>query len=227
MGIAAENVADRYRISRQRQDAWALRSHQRTMQALQSGLLPAEIVSLETDRGVITQDECPRADCSLSALAALPPVFLPDGTVTAGNACPVNDGAAMVVMQRAGPDTDLTGIELIASAAAGVDPNYLGIGPVPAVKKVLLAAGIELDDIQRIELNEAFAAQVLACLDQLGLPQELVNQDGGALAVGHPYGASGALLVTRLFHTLQSQQVGLATLGIGGGLGLATLFRAI
>lgn len=236
MGVAAENVAVRYRIGRERQDQLALRSHQNAVAAVAADRFIDEIVPQSTRSRSIDNDECPRADCSLAGLSRLPPVFVENGTVTAGNACPINDGAALVLMMSeekakqsgavsssAQPRRSL--LTFIDAETTGVDPNFLGIGPVPAVRTVLDRQSLGTDDLNRIEFNEAFAAQVLACVDQLALPLDKVNVDGGALALGHPYGASGAILVTRLFHGLAEGGIGLATLGAAGGLGVATLFR--
>lgn len=202
--------------------------------AQRSGRFAAELVPLTKAPGsVVAADECPRADTSLAKLAALPPVFLDGGTVTAGNACPVNDGAAAVAVvseRRFRALGRRAGLRVLDSAAAGVDPNLLGTGPVPAVRKLLARRlGLTIEAIDRVEFNEAFAAQVLACLDALAIPEERVNVGGGALALGHPFGASGAILAVRLFTELvrapAPAQLGLATLGIGGGLGVATLFE--
>jgi acetyl-CoA C-acetyltransferase len=232
MGIAAENVAAHAGISRARQDAFALESHRRAVAARKAGRFDGEIVPIETPAGLVTRDECPRENTSLEKLSALKPAFSPDGTVTAGNACPVNDGASVVLV------TSLAGaralgltvlMEIVDSVIVGVDPNLLGLGPVPAMRK--LAArnrGLDAACVPFLEFNEAFAAQVLACLDSLGVDPAAVNRDGGALALGHPYGASGAILVTRLFAQMRDAAegtTGLAMMGIGGGMGIATLFR--
>ncbi len=232
MGIAAENVAAHAGISRARQDAFALESHRRAVAAAKAGRFAREIVPVETPAGLVSRDECPRENTSLERLAALKPVFRPDGTVTAGNACPVNDGASVVLVtslaeaERLG----LTALlEVVDSAVAGVDPNLLGLGPVPAMQK--LAArnpGLDAAQIPFVEFNEAFASQVLASLDALGIDHAIVNREGGALALGHPYGASGAILVTRLLAQMWDADAGteaLAMMGIGGGMGIATLFR--
>lgn len=232
MGIAAENVARHAGIGRARQDAFALESHRRAVAAQKAGRFAGEIVPLDTQAGRISQDECPRENTSLEKLAALKPVFRPDGAVTAGNACPVNDGAAVVLVtslaqaRRRGLTMLL---ELVDSATVGVDPNLLGLGPVPAMEKLVARnPGLDAANIPYIEFNEAFAAQVLASLDALGIDHTIVNREGGALALGHPYGASGAILVTRLFAQMRAADAGseaLAMMGIGGGMGIATLFR--
>ncbi|MDR9780705.1 thiolase family protein [Rhizobium redzepovicii] len=235
MGIAAENVARQFAIARQRQDEFALRSHRLAVAAAEAGLFQPEIVDISTTHGLVERDECPRPSTSLEALANLRPVFLRDGSVTAGNACPLNDGACLVLVMSRGMAKSLgigKGLALIDSAAAGVDPNLLGIGPVASTKKLLRRQpGLSLASIDAIEFNEAFAAQVLASLDQLDIPADTVNREGGAIALGHPFGASGAILVTRLYSQLVRAGVpgatGLAMIGIGGGIGLTALFESV
>jgi acetyl-CoA C-acetyltransferase len=233
MGAAAENVARTYGIGRARQDSFALRSHQKAVAAMRAGLFAAEIVAASGADGMVSADECPRADSSIEKLSALAPVFSADGTVTAGNACPINDGAAAVVVmskERAKALGFEDGLVIADSAVAGVDPNLLGMGPVPAVQNLLARQELTVADIDLVEFNEAFACQVLACCDQLGLMEDQLNINGGALALGHPYGASGAILVVRLFSELvrrDNGRRGLATLGIGGGMGLATLVERV
>ncbi|MFG6114900.1 thiolase family protein [Halobacillus sp. MO56] len=228
MGEAAENVAEHYRISREEQDAFALHSHQKAVNAQQNGNFDEEIVPVDGVR----VDECPRADTSLEKLRRLKPVFKPGGTVTAGNACPMNDGASAVLIMSLEKCRSL-GLKPLArfvdSTSAGVDPNLLGIGPIPAVKKLWNRQNLSREDIDLVEFNEAFASQVIASLKALEIPFEKVNQSGGALALGHPYGASGAILVTRLVHELGKGDArrGIATLGIGGGMGLATLLESM
>lgn len=240
MGVAAETVAREAGIGRERQDAYALNSHRKALAADSAGHFRAEIVPLTVgDRTEpIARDECPRPDTSLERLAALPPAFVAGGTVTAGNCCPVNDGAAAVILvsaKRFAAGGMTRGLRFVDAAAAGCDPNRLGLGPVPAVGKLLTRAGLGIDAIDRVEFNEAFAAQVLACLDALGIPEVKVCVDGGAIALGHPFGASGAILVVRLFSQLvremgttpEPPRSGLATLGIGGGMGIAALFERV
>ncbi|MEC0240274.1 thiolase family protein [Paenibacillus dokdonensis] len=232
MGIAAENVAHKYEISREEQDHYSLKSHQKAIHAQQTGRFQQEIVPLQVDGEWVTGDECPRANTSLEKLKKLSPIFLEQGTVTAGNACPLNDGAALVLIMSREKcvELKLTPIMRVVDAqAAGVDPNYLGMGPVPAVQKVLSRQQVTVADLDIVEFNEAFASQVLASLNQLQIPQEKVNLGGGALAIGHPYGASGAILMTRLCAEMlhNPYQRGLATLGIGGGIGIATLVEAM
>lgn len=233
MGEAAENVARQNKISRSRQDAFALRSHQKATSSQRAQRFKHEIVVLQGVDGLVSIDECPRADTTLEKLTALTPVFAADGTVTAGNACPINDGAAVVAVmsQERAKILGLTeGLVVIDSTVAGVDPKFLGLGPVPAVRKLMKRRSLEMSDIDLIEFNEAFAAQVIACCDQLEVMEAQLNVGGGALALGHPYGASGAILMVRLFTELvrsDGGMTGLATLGIGGGMGLATLVERV
>ena len=234
MGIAAENVAAHAAIGRERQDRFALESHRRAVAARKAGRFTGEIVPLDTPAGPVLHDECPRENTALEKLAALKPVFRPDGTVTAGNACPVNDGAAVVLVTSRAEAQGLgltVLLEIVDSAVCGVDPNLLGLGPVPAMRKLAARRpGLDAANVPFIEFNEAFAAQVLASLDALGIDPATVNRDGGALALGHPYGASGAILVTRLLAQMREAEAGaeaLAMMGIGGGMGIATLFRKL
>ncbi|TVR82951.1 MAG: thiolase family protein [Rhodospirillales bacterium] len=240
MGEAAETVARRFGIGRARQDAFALASHGKAVAAQRDGRFDCEILPLCTgaDSPPIAVDECPRPDTTIEALAALPPAFVPDGTVTAGNACPVNDGAAVVAVVSEARFEALGlrhGLSIVDSASAGVDPNVLGLGPVAAVPKLMARhPHLSLADVDIVEFNEAFAAQVLASLDALKIPETKVNRGGGALAFGHPFGASGAVLAVRLFTEMvrrpqpgPAPRLGLATLGIAGGLGIATLFRPV
>lgn len=232
MGIAAENVATKYHITREEQDQYALKSHQKAVHAQRMGRYQQEVVPLHVQGEWITTDECPRADTSLDKLRKLPPIFLEQGTVTAGNACPLNDGAALVLLmsREKCEEYKLKPIlRIVDSQAAGVDPNILGMGPVPAVQKVLNRQQLTVDDLDLVEFNEAFASQVLASLRELQIPEEKVNLGGGALAIGHPYGASGAILMTRLYSEMlyNPYKRGLATLGIGGGIGIATLVEAV
>ncbi|WP_112770470.1 thiolase family protein [Ensifer adhaerens] len=234
MGVAAENVATACKISRERQDAFALQSHRRAVEAAVAGRFAREIVPVETAAGSVSGDECPRANASLETLQRLKPVFIEGGTVTAGNACPINDGAAVVLVtsfaeaQRLGVSFAL---EFVDAATAGVDPNLLGLGPVPAMQKLKARqSALDAAKVDFIEFNEAFASQVLGSLDQLDIAAERVNLDGGAIALGHPYGASGAILTVRLFSQMLASPKGtegLAMMGVGGGMGIVTLFRAV
>jgi 3-oxoadipyl-CoA thiolase len=236
MGETAENVAERYGIEREAQDAYALRSHQRAVAAIEAGHLAEEIVAIEAPRGretvTVEADEGPRADASAEKLASLRPVFRDAGSVTAGNASTLNDGAACtLIASEAG--VEALGAEplarVVATGVAGVDPAYMGIGPVEAVPRALAAANLSLEDIDLIELNEAFAAQVLACVKELGLDQERLNVNGGAIALGHPLGCSGVRLTGSLVHELRRRdgRYGIATLCVGVGQGLATVFEAV
>jgi 3-oxoadipyl-CoA thiolase len=236
MGETGENVAERYGVSREAQDAFALRSHQRAVAAAEGGLFAEEIVPIEAPRGretvLVEADEGPRPDASLERLAALRPVFREGGTVTAGNASTLNDGAACtLIASEAG--VEALGAEplarIVAFGVAGVDPAYMGIGPALAVPRALDAAGLRLDEIDLVELNEAFASQVLACAGELGLDEERLNVNGGAIALGHPLGCSGARLATTLVRELRrcSGRYGIATLCVGVGQGLATIFEAL
>ncbi|HEY8488055.1 MAG TPA: thiolase family protein [Thermaerobacter sp.] len=237
MGITAENVAARYGISREEQDAFALESHRRAVRAQGAGDFDDEIVPVPVPTGKgqaapFARDEHPRPDTSLEKLAALPPVFKEGGTVTAGNSCGINDGAAAVVVMDAA-EAERRGLRplgrILGWAVAGVDPNYMGMGPVPATRKVLETTGVRLEDLDQIELNEAFAAQALACIRELGVDPERVNPDGGAIALGHPLGATGAILVTKLLGGLRRRggRLGLVTACIGGGQGIAALIERL
>jgi 3-oxoadipyl-CoA thiolase len=237
MGETAENVAERYHISRAEQDAYALRSHQRAVAAQQSGLFAQEIVpvTIPQKKGaaiVVSQDEHPRADTSLEKLAALKAVFRKNGSVTAGNAAGINDGAAALVLMARSKAEEL-GLQprarIVATAVAGVDPAYMGLGPIPATRKVLQRAGLSIQEMDLIELNEAFAVQVLQCVRELEIDEEKLNVNGGAIALGHPLGCSGARLVVTLLHELErlGGRYGLATMCIGVGQGIATIIERI
>jgi acetyl-CoA acyltransferase len=229
MGETAEEVARRYGIDRERQDAFALRSHQRAGAARDAGRFAAELLSVTTPQGgEVTVDEGIRADTSMVKLSALKPVFRADGTVTAGNSSPLNDGAAALLLasDEAVREHGLTPLaRYVGGASAGVHPDVMGIGPVPATQRVLGRAGWKLDDVEDVELNEAFAAQALAVLDELGLDPERVNPDGGAIALGHPLGCSGARILTTLLHRMNrtGTRRGLATMCVGVGQGSALL----
>jgi acetyl-CoA acyltransferase len=233
MGLIAENLARRYAISRSEQDAWALRSHQRaTATDWSAEIVPTWGRDDEGRRVRVTRDQCPRPETSLEALARLPAAFLPGGSVTAGNASPLNVGAAALLMMSEAKATalGLTPLAWVRSlAVAGVDPSVMGIGPVPATHKALQRAGLTLGDIDLVEINEAFAVQTLACIRLLRLDPERVNVCGGAIAIGHPLGASGARIATTLIHAMRAQgaRYGLATMCIGGGQGIATVFERV
>jgi acetyl-CoA acetyltransferase family protein len=233
MGITAENVAERYTISREEQDAFALRSHRRAVQATDSGFFSRSIVPVTLPDGTqITRDDGPRRDTSAEKLAALEPAFVQGGTVTAGNSSPLNDGAAACIVTSAefAREQGLRPLARIrAMAVAGVAPEIMGIGPVPAVHKVLERAGIGKDRLDAIELNEAFAAQCLAVIRALELDEERVNPHGGAIALGHPLGCSGARIMNTLIDDLIACDgtLGLATMCVGGGQGVATLIERL
>jgi 3-oxoadipyl-CoA thiolase len=237
MGETAENVAARYEISRADQDAFALRSHQRAVAAQQSGrfapeIIPVAIPQKKGEAVVIAIDEHPRADTTLGKLAALKPQFRKDGSVTAGNSSGINDGAAALVLTSLSL-TQKLGLRprarIVASAVAGVDPAYMGLGPIPATRKVLQRTGLTMQDMDLVELNEAFAVQALQCTRELGIDEEKLNVNGGAIALGHPLGCSGARIVVTLLHELERRQgrYGLATMCIGVGQGIATIIERI
>jgi acetyl-CoA acyltransferase len=238
MGLTAENLARKYKIGRREQDEFALRSHQRAAAAIDSGRFAKEIIPTwgrdeDGRKTLLTQDQCIRRDTSLEALTALKPAFMPEGgSVTAGNSSPLNAGAAalLVMSDERARELGLKPlVKIRAMAVAGVDPAVMGIGPVPATHKALERAGLKLDDIDLIEINEAFAAQVLAVVKLLKANPEKVNVHGGALAIGHPLGASGARISTTLIHTMKERgaKLGLATMCIGAGQGIATIFEAV
>jgi 3-oxoadipyl-CoA thiolase len=226
MGETGENVAEQWSVSREDQDAFALRSQRRWAEAAEAGRFDDELVPV----GDVVRDEHPRPDTTAEKLTALGPAFRPGGTVTAGNASGINDGAAALVVASEDYAQGLGAAPLatfIASAVTGVDPRVMGIGPIPAVRKVLARGGLEVDQVDLVELNEAFASQSLAVVRELGLDEDLVNVNGGAIALGHPLGMSGARLVVSLLHELRRRggRYGLATLCVGVGQGQAALFE--
>lgn len=232
MGEMAENIAGHYHISRQKQDAFALQSHQRALEARANHCFDDEIIPVETATGLFASDDCPRARLTLETLGHLRPVFEKNGSVTAGNACPLNDGASVVLVTSVAKAKQLGvhyGLCFIDSAVGGVDPNFAGMGAVASTKKLLNRMVLcDCSKFDLIEFNEAFAAQVLACLEQLDIAPEKINREGGAIALGHPFGASGAILVTRLFSQMKKMAddaLGLATMSIGGGMGISASFR--
>jgi acetyl-CoA C-acetyltransferase/3-oxo-5,6-didehydrosuberyl-CoA/3-oxoadipyl-CoA thiolase len=236
-GETAENVAEKYQIARQEQDEFALGSHQKAVKAHGDGRLKDEMVPFEIAQRkgpplVLDKDEGPRADTSLEKLAALQPSFKKGGTVTAGNSSPLSDGAAALLLttpQKAEQLKLKPLVRIIASAAAGVHPNYMGIGPIPATQKALKRAGLTMDQIDLVELNEAFASQVIACVRELGIDPKKLNVNGGAIALGHPLGCSGARLMTTLVHEMKRRgsRYGLATMCIGVGQGIATVVESV
>jgi len=236
-GETAENVAEKYQISRKDQDELALGSHQKAIKAQQEGRLKDELVPVEIPQRkgaplVHGTDEGPRADTSLEKLAALPASFRKGGSVTAGNSSPLTDGAAALLIttpQKAEQLKLKPLVRIVASAAAGVHPDYMGIGPIPATQKALKRAGLTIDQIDLVEMNEAFAAQILACVRELGIPLDKLNVNGGAIALGHPLGCSGARVMTTLVHEMQKRgsRYGLATMCIGVGQGIATIVERV
>jgi 3-oxoadipyl-CoA thiolase len=233
MGETAENVFERVRISREEQDRFALRSHRLAVEAHESGrlrdqIVPVTVVGPRGDSMVVDRDEGPRSDTSLDKLAALKPAFREGGSVTAGNSSSLNDGAAALLLASG----EVLGrlqlrpmVRIVASAVVGVDPRYMGLGPVPAVRKALKRAGLRMGDIDLIELNEAFAVQAVAVMRELGMDESKVNVNGGAIALGHPLGCSGARIMTSLVHEMKRRGArrGLATMCVGVGQGAATV----
>jgi 3-oxoadipyl-CoA thiolase len=237
MGETAENVAERWSVEREAQDAFALASQQKAIAAIEAGrfddqIVPISVPSKKGDPVVVSRDEPPRADTSAEALARLRPVFREGGSVTAGNSSGINDGASAVLVVEAEKARSL-GLRplarVVSTAVAGVDPAIMGYGPVPATRKALQRAGIEVTDLDLVELNEAFASQSIVCINELGLNPARVNVNGGAIALGHPLGMSGSRLITMLTHELRRTggRFGLATMCIGVGQGIATVVERI
>lgn len=237
MGNTAENVAEEWGVTRHEQDEFALRSHQRAIEARDAGrfkeeIVPVEILQRKGDPVVIDHDEPPRPDTSLERLGSLKPAFREGGVVTAGNSSGVNDGAASVLLaSKEGLERNgwTPMARVVATAVAGVEPRVMGIGPVFATRKVLGRSGLSVADIDLVELNEAFAAQSIACVRELGLDMERVNVNGGAIALGHPLGCSGARIITTLLYEMRRREVryGLATMCIGVGQGIATIVERV
>ena len=235
MGITAERVASQYKIAREEQDAFASHSQQKAQQALEEGrfvdeIVPVELTGNKGEVSVFERDEFPRVGVTKDNISALAPAFQKDGSVTAANASGINDGAAAVLLMSDVKAKDLglqPLVQIIGSASTGVDPSVMGLGPISAVQKAVNRAGISLDQIDLIELNEAFAAQSLAVCKDLKLNQDIVNVNGGAIALGHPVGASGARTLVTLLHEMQKRQseYGLASLCVGGGMGVATVIK--
>jgi acetyl-CoA acyltransferase len=242
MGFTAERVANRWKVSREDQDRWALGSQQKAARAIADGAFKDQIVPIEVEQVQwsgsqkeessrrFDRDELPRTDTTAEGLAKLKPAFKSKGTVTAGNASPYSDGAAAVLLMSESRMKELGAKPLarfVTFAAAGVDPDIMGVGPIKAVPKALKRAGLSLDDVDLIEFNEAFAAQVCAVMKELGMDESKVNVNGGAIALGHPLGATGAKLTTQLVHELQKRGggTGMVTMCVGGGMGAAGLFE--
>ncbi|MGI8779303.1 MAG: acetyl-CoA C-acyltransferase [Solirubrobacteraceae bacterium] len=233
MGLTAENVAERCGVSRESQDEWAAISQQRAVAARQSGHFDGEIVPVALADGTqVTEDDGPRPGTTVEVLSQLKPAFNPEGTVTAGNACPLNDGAAAILVMSA-EKAQALGIEprarIVASSVAAIRPEIMGLGPIPAVELVLEQAGMTIDDIDALELNEAFAAQVVPCRDEWGIDPEKLNPFGGAIALGHPFGMTGARIMTTLLNDLDALDgtIGLETMCVAGGMGQAMIVERL
>jgi acetyl-CoA C-acetyltransferase len=233
MGLTAENVAERCNVTREQQDEWAVISQSRAVDARDSGHFDKEIVAVTTPDGTqVTQDDGPRPGTTMEKLAALQPVFKPDGTVTAGNACPLNDGAAAVLVMSEDKAASL-GLEprarIIASTVAAIRPEIMGLGPIPAIQALLKNTGMSMDDIDIVEINEAFAAQIVPCMEELGIDGEKLNPFGGAIALGHPFGMTGARIMTTLLNGLETRdgQYGIESMCVAGGMGQAMLVERL
>jgi acetyl-CoA C-acetyltransferase len=247
MGMTAENVAERCNVSREAQDEWALISQTRAVAAVQSGHFDKEIVPVtvpahtETDKEgnevdlpetIVSRDDGPRAGTTLEGLAALKPVFKEDGTVTAGNACPLNDGAAALLIMSDEKASELgckPRARIVASSVAGLRPEIMGLGPIPAIQKLLAATGMSITDIDVVEINEAFAAQIVPCKEDLGIKDEQLNPFGGAIALGHPFGMTGARIMTTLLNDLETldKTYGIESMCAAGGMGMAMLVERL
>jgi acetyl-CoA C-acetyltransferase len=233
MGMTAENVAERCNVSREAQDEWAAMSQNRAVAARDSGHFDAEIVPVTLEDGTeVTRDDGPRPGTTVEVLAELKPAFRPDGTVTAGNSCPLNDGAAAVLVmseEKARAVGAKPRARIIASSVAAIRPEIMGLGPIPAVQGVLEQAGMKISDIDVAELNEAFAAQVVPCREELDLDPEPLNPFGGAIALGHPFGMTGARIMTTLLNGLDALDgtYGLETMCVAGGMGQAMIVERL
>ena len=233
MGQTAENVAERCHVGRERQDEWALLSQHRAVDAQRSGHFEREIVPVTTpDGATVTADDGPRPNTTMEKLAALEPVFRSGGTVTAGNACPLNDGAAAVLVMSEAKVSALgltPRARIVASSVAAIRPEIMGLGPIPAVRTLLAQAAMTIDDLDVVEINEAFAAQVVPCKDELGIPDDKLNPFGGAIALGHPFGMTGARIMTTLLNDLETLDgtYGVETMCVAGGMGQAMLVERL
>ena len=247
MGLTAENVAEERKVSREAQDEWALISQTRAVEAQASGHFDKEIIpvtvpahkdmdkegnEIDVPETVLSKDDGPRPGTTLEKLAALKPVFRPDGTVTAGNACPLNDGAAAVLVMSEEKASAL-GLEpkarIIASTVAAIRPEVMGLGPIPAIKELLENTGMKIEDIDVVEINEAFAAQIVPCMEELGITEEQLNPFGGAIALGHPFGMTGARIMTTLLNNLETKggKYGIESMCVAGGMGMAMLVERL
>jgi acetyl-CoA C-acetyltransferase len=233
MGLTAENVAERCNVTREQQDQWAVTSQNRAVDARDSGHFDKEIVSVTTPDGTeVSQDDGPRPGTTMEKLAALQPAFKPDGTVTAGNACPLNDGAAAVLVMSADKAKAL-GLKprarIMASTVAAIRPEIMGLGPIPAIQALLAQAKMTMGDIDVVEINEAFAAQIVPCMQDLGIEEDKLNPFGGAIALGHPFGMTGARIMTTLLNDLETldKQYGIESMCVAGGMGQAMLVERL
>jgi acetyl-CoA C-acetyltransferase len=232
MGLTAENVAERCNVSREAQDEWAVTSQTRAVDARESGHFDKEIVGVETPDGTVTQDDGPRPGTTMEKLAALQPAFKADGTVTAGNSCPLNDGAAAVLVmseEKSGSLGLKPRARIVASTVAAIRPEIMGLGPIPAIKALLEQTGMTIDEIDIVEINEAFAAQIVPCMEDLGIPAEKLNPFGGAIALGHPFGMTGARIMTTLLNGLETTggRYGIESMCVAGGMGQAMLVERL
>jgi acetyl-CoA C-acetyltransferase len=233
MGLTAENVAERCNVSREAQDEWAVVSQNRAVDAQESGHFDKEIIPVPLEDGTeVTKDDGPRPGTTMEKLASLKPVFKEDGTVTAGNACPLNDGAAATLVMSAEKAESL-GLKpkarIVASSVAAIRPEIMGLGPIPAIRSVLEQAGMSIDDIDVVEINEAFAAQIVPCKEELGIDDEKLNPFGGAIALGHPFGMTGARIMTTLLNDLETldKTYGIESMCVAGGMGMAMLVERL
>jgi acetyl-CoA C-acetyltransferase len=233
MGLTAENVAERCNVTREQQDQWAVVSQNRAVDARDSGHFDKEIVPVTTPDGTeVSADDGPRPGTTMEKLAALQPAFKPDGTVTAGNACPLNDGAAAVLVMSADKAKAL-GLKprarILASTVAAIRPEIMGLGPIPAIQALLAQAKMTMDDVDVVEINEAFAAQIVPCMQELGIEEDKLNPFGGAIALGHPFGMTGARIMTTLLNDLETldKQYGVESMCVAGGMGQAMLVERL
>jgi len=247
MGMTAENVAERCKVSREAQDEWAVISQQRAVAAVESGHFDKEIVpvtvpahkdvdregnEIDVPETVVTRDDGPRAGTTMEVLAKLRPVFKEDGTVTAGNACPLNDGAAALLImseEKAKADGFQPRARIVASTVAAIRPEVMGLGPIPAIQALLKNTGMKIEDVDVVEINEAFAAQIVPCKEELGIPDEKLNPFGGAIALGHPFGMTGARIMTTLLNDLETLEgtYGIESMCVAGGMGMAMLVERL
>jgi acetyl-CoA C-acetyltransferase len=234
MGLTAENVAKQWKVSREAQDEWAVKSQERAVASQASGHFDKEIVPFTlADGTVLTKDDGPRPGTTMEKLAGLKPVFDPEnGTVTAGNACPLNDGAAATLIMSA-EKAEKLGLtpraRILATSVAALRPEIMGVGPIPAIQKLLAATGMKIEDVDIVEINEAFAAQIVPCMDELGIDAEQLNPFGGSIALGHPFGMTGARIMTTLINGLEAKngRYGIESMCVAGGLGMAALIERI